>query len=105
MPWYPLLCKICNVEFEDFFSAHAPVPTLCTNPECQADGYIQRLIPDVVHGRVPLTGSDLKKSITKERNQMRDKINKDENLKANIVGESAYENHVVAQQKLKDTYK
>lgn len=105
MPFYPLLCKICNVEFEDFFSAHAPVPTLCTNPECGIDGYVQRLIPDVVHGRVPLTGRDLKASIKKETAALRNKVATNENVKANMVGEAKYQEHVVAMDKLKQTYK
>ena len=103
MPWYLHECLACNEEFEDLYGVTSPIPTLC--PNCGVDGQIKRLIPTIVYGRVPLTGSDLKKQITKERNQMRDKVNKDENLKANIVGESAYEKHITAQQKLKDTYK
>lgn len=105
MPFYDLLCKKCNVEFEDFFSAHAPVPTLCPNSECQADGYIQRLIPSVVHGRVPLAGQELKKQIKKDTASLRSKVAKDENVKANMVGEEKYQQHVVAMEKLKETYK
>lgn len=105
MPWYPMICHKCNVEFEDLFSAQAPVPTLCPNPECGADGYIQRLIPDVVYGRVPLTGQELKQQVKKDTAKLRSKVAKDENVKANMVGEEKYNQHVVAMDKLKDTYK
>lgn len=103
MPFYDHFCKNCNEIFEEFYSAKKDPPTICSL--CGVDGYVQRQIPDVVHGRVPLTGGELKKQITKERNQMHDKVNKNENLKANIIGEAAYEKHLTAQEKIKDTYK
>lgn len=105
MPFYDLICHRCNVEFEDFFSAHAPVPTLCPNPECGIDGYIQRLIPAIVYGRVPLTGQDLKKQIKKDTASLRREVATNENVKANMVGEAKYQEHVVAMDKLKQTYK
>jgi hypothetical protein len=105
MPFYDLKCLRCNVVFEDFFSATSPVPTLCTNPECGADGYIQRQIPDVVYGRVPLTGQDLKKQVKKDTAALRREVATNENAKANMVGEAAYEKHVVALEKRKDDHK
>jgi|SRR6266581_2288832 len=103
MPIYGHICLACNEEFEDIYSSKAPVPTLC--PNCGIDGQVKRQIPEVVHGRVPLSGQELKQQITKERNNMHAKVAKDENLRANIIGETAYEKHLTAQEKLKDTYK
>lgn len=103
MPWYEHECLACHKEFEDLYGTTAPIPTIC--PNCGVDGQIKRLIPSIVHGRVPLTGQDLKKQITKERNNMHTKVAKDENLRANIIGETVYEKHLTAQEKLKDTYK
>jgi len=103
MPFYTMLCHACNHEFEDFFSAKAPVPTLC--PNCNVDGYVQRLIPSIVYARVPLTGQDLKQQIKKEAAQIKAQVSTNENLRANIVGEQKYEQHVKATEKLKETYK
>lgn len=103
MPWYEHECLACHEEFEDLYSAQSPIPTLC--PNCGVDGQIKRLIPSIVYGRVPLTGGDLKRQIQKESAQIKNKVKNDENLRANIIGETVYEQHVSAQQKIKDTYK
>lgn len=103
MPFYDHFCKNCNEIFEDFYSAVTPPPTICQL--CGVDGYVQRQIPAVVYGRVPLTGGDLKRQIQKESAQIKNKVKSDENLRANIIGETAYEQHISAHQKIKDTYK
>ena len=103
MPWYEHECGACNKEFEDLYSAQTPVPTLC--PNCGVDGQVKRLIPAVVYGRVPLTGRELKQSIQKQSAQIKEKVRTNEDLRANIIGETKYEEHVQAQQKIKDTYK
>lgn len=103
MPNFSHLCHACKEEFDDLYSSHAPVPTLC--PLCGVDGQVQRVIPSVVHGRVPLTGSDLKRQVMKESKEIKSKVAKDENLRANIMGESKYEEVLTAQKKLNDTYK
>lgn len=103
MPFYDHKCFQCEGIFEEFYSAKNDPPTTCSL--CGVDGYVQRQIPDVVHGRVPLTGQELKKSITAARNNMHSKVAKNEDLRANIIGETAYEKHLTAQEKIKDTYK
>jgi putative FmdB family regulatory protein len=103
MPWYEHSCGNCNEEFEDLYSAQSPIPTLC--PNCGVDGQVKRLIPSIVHGRVPLTGHELKQQIKKDTASLRAKVATNENVKANIVGETKYNEHVVSMNKLKDTYK
>lgn len=103
MPFYDHLCSACGEVFEDFYSAKKDPPTICQL--CGVDGYVQRQIPDVVHGRVPLTGQELKQQIKKDTQSMRAKVSKNENVKANMVGEEKYNQHVIAMDKLKETYK
>lgn len=103
MPVYEHFCGNCNEEFEDIYSAQSPVLTLC--PLCGVDGKVKRQIPSIVHGRVPLTGQELKQQLKKDSVSIKNKIKKDENLKANIVGEQKYEQHVQAVEKLNATYK
>jgi len=103
MPWYPHECLACHEEFEDLYSAQSPIPTLC--PNCGVDGQIKRLIPSVTYGRVPLTGQDLKKQVKKDTAALRREIATNENAKANMVGEAAYEKHVKAIEKRKDDHK
>jgi putative FmdB family regulatory protein len=103
MPFYDHYCDACKEIFEDFYSAVKDPPTVCQL--CGVEGKVQRQIPAVVHGRVPLTGRELKQSIQKQSAQIKEKVRTNEDLRANIIGETAYEGHVQAQQKIKDTYK
>ncbi len=103
MPFYDHFCGNCGEIFEDFYSAKKDPPTVCQL--CGVEGKVQRQIPDVVYGRVPLTGQDLKKQVKKDTAALRKEVATNENAKANMVGETAYQKHVVAIEKRKDDYK
>jgi putative FmdB family regulatory protein len=103
MPFYDHLCEACNYEWEDFYSMTTNPPTIC--PSCNTEGKCKRLISDSYSVRVPLTGQELKEKIKKERKEIASKINKDENLKANVVGESAYHEHKLTEKTISDNLK
>ncbi len=103
MPDYEHECMACNQEFEQSYSIKANPPTLC--PLCGVEGQVKRLISSDITGKVLLSGTDLTSQMKKDRNKMRQKIKTDENAKANIVGESKYQESLVASQKIVDRYK
>jgi putative FmdB family regulatory protein len=103
MPFYDHLCEACNHEWEDFYSMTTNPPTLC--PSCNTEGKVKRLISDSYSVRVPATGRDLVDKIKKERQQITQNLKKDENAKANVVGESAYHEHKLSESRLSDNLK
>lgn len=100
MPFYDHFCSSCNQEFEEFYSVTKDPPTVCSL--CGSEGTVKRLISDVVMGTVKLEGRELKEHITKEREKIRHQVKKDENLRANIVGESKYNEILNNNKKIRD---
>jgi putative FmdB family regulatory protein len=94
MPTYEHLCKNCNKEFEDFYSIKAEPPNIC--PLCNAKGKVVRLI-SAVAGRVELGHAEFRQKAKEDATSLRREMRKNENLRANIVGETAYH-----QMKLRD---
>ncbi len=103
MPTYEHECNSCNGEFEDIYSIKADPPTLC--PLCGVDGQVKRVISGDIAGRVLLSGTDLTNQMKKDRNKMKQKIKTDENVRANLIGESKYQEHVVNSERIEDRYK
>jgi len=94
MPTYEHLCKACNKEFEDSYSIKADPPNIC--PLCNTKGKVTRLISSCA-GRVELGHQEFKAKVKEDRANLRREIRKNENLRANIIGETAYH-----QMKLRD---
>lgn len=88
MPEYLHFCNKCQQEFEDSYSIKADPPTLC--PLCGEEGGVKRLISSATAGKVVLEGNELKESIAKDREKLKREMRTNENLKANIVGESNF---------------
>jgi putative FmdB family regulatory protein len=87
MPTYEHLCHHCNYEWEDIYSMKTDAPTTC--PECKTEGQVKRLISGGSgKGIVEITGHDLKDKLKKEGQELKQAAMKDENLLANLVGDS-----------------
>jgi len=103
MPEYEHECTACNQEFELTYSIKADPPTLC--PLCGVDGHVKRLISSDIHGKVNLSGTDLTNQMKTDRNKMRQKVKTDEKVRANLVGESNYQEHVSNTERIENRYK
>ena len=84
MPCYEHMCKFCGHEWEDTYSIHDAVPTIC--PECKTEGQVKRLISGGGSVKVELTGKELIQQLWKEGKQIAKQARKDENLAANLYG-------------------
>lgn len=100
MPTYLHLCKNCNEEFEDFYSIREEPPTKC--PLCNVEGQVQRLVyGGSGRGIVELTGNELKEKLKQEGQELKRMAMKDENLRANLAGESNFERNTRQYEKLR----
>jgi putative FmdB family regulatory protein len=88
MPNYDHECYECGHIWEETYSIHTDPPTIC--PKC--GGKARRVILEAPVSGVKLEGRELKQYITDERKKIRSQIKTDEKLRANIMGETAYEN-------------
>lgn len=88
MPTYEHLCSACDSEFEDIYSINADPPTTC--PLCNVEGKVKRLISGTAKGIVELGPQELQAHILSERVRIKKEFNKNENLRANIIGEAKY---------------
>lgn len=106
MPFYDHQCGECGHEWEDFYSITKCVPGYPEEcPSCGAKGRVKRLLSANIGVSVPLTGAELKQSITKEREKIRSQVAKDEKLQANLMGEDKYHNTQVNASKICDDLK
>lgn len=106
MPFYDHKCGECGHEWEDFYSITKCVdgyPEEC--PACHAKGKVKRLLSANIRVSVTLSGSELKQSIINERAKIKKQISKDENLRANIMGEDNYHNTEVNVKKIGEELK
>jgi putative FmdB family regulatory protein len=84
MPTYEHKCEACQQEFEDTYSIHAAVPTVC--PLCNAEGQVKRLISGNVSANVELTGRELVQKLWKEGKDLARQARKDEKLARTLYG-------------------
>lgn len=84
MPTYEHECKACKHQWEETYSIHAAVPTVC--PECKIDGQVQRLISGGGGVKVELHGKELVQQLWKEGKQLAKEARKNETLAANLYG-------------------
>lgn len=85
MPTYLHECLKCTDEFEDFYSTTAQIPPC---PKC--GGEAKRLICGTTKGKVELTGADWAAKVKGDTQQLKRDMRTNENLRANLVGESRY---------------
>lgn len=88
MPYYDHECERCGYLWEEFYSMNADPPTEC--PKCK--GPAKRVILKCPMTKVALGRNELKQHIKEEEGKIRKQMKTDENLRANIMGETAYEN-------------
>jgi putative FmdB family regulatory protein len=84
MPTYEHKCFSCQQEFEDTYSIHAAVPTVC--PLCNVEGQVKRLISGNVSANVELTGRELVQKLWKEGKDLARQARKDEKLARSLYG-------------------
>ena len=102
MPTYEHVCEKCNFEWEDEYSIKANPPSVC--PECKEDGHVKRLISGGSgRGIVILRGHDLTQHIKNEGKRISQEAMKNENVRANIVGEEVYHQQCLENNKLTET--
>ena len=101
MPTYEHLCKACGHEWEDFYSIVKDPPTVC--PECEVEGEVKRLVSGGSgRGIVVLTGHDLNAHCKSEGKKLAHEAMKNENLRANLIGEERYHNQLLETSKVTD---
>ena len=84
MPCYPHICKKCNHEWEDTYSIHVPVPTIC--PNCNEEGFVQRQISVPGNVTVELTGRELVTKLWKEGKDLARQARTNEKLARSLYG-------------------
>ena len=87
MPIYEHKCDACSFEWEDIFKLSDPVPVEC--PSCKQAGQVKRLM-SMCAGRVELTGREHVQKLYAEGKKIKEEAKTNENLLANLVGESKY---------------
>lgn len=94
MTTYEHLCGACNFEWDQVYGMTEDPPTLC--PECNVDGQVKRLISGGSgRGIVRLTGHELKAHNRAEGKKIARMAMKDENLRANLIGEEKFHNQLL----------
>lgn len=89
MTTYEHAC-LCGYEWEAVYGMKEDPPTLC--PSCNQEGGVKRLISGGSgRGIVRLTGHDLNAKIKSDVAKDRVRLQKDENFRANFVGEKYHE--------------
>jgi putative FmdB family regulatory protein len=93
MPTYLYECKD-HGEFEEYHSISHLIEEC---PKCQAEGKevvqkVKRLICGTSKGIVELTGQDLVDKVKADAKQLQKDAAKNENIYANVLGESHYHN-------------
>lgn len=99
MPTYPHQCLECNYEWDEFYSINDPIPEFC--PQCGKTS-VKRLIGGGSgKGIVELTGHELTAKLKDDANKLKKEMQTNENLKANFVGESKFEQTKTYNEKVK----
>lgn len=90
MPTYEHFCtnESCKNQWEDFYSIKADPPKVC--PKCGLET-AERLISLGGKGTVELYGQDLVNKLKSDTQQLKKDMHKSENIYANMLGESKYQ--------------
>ncbi len=98
MPTYVHECQTCLYQWEDLFKMSEAVPEEC--PDCHEKGSVKRIPALCAPGKVELNQQDMKANIKAGAQQLRRDASKNENLQANLMGESNYQSLTKHQDKL-----
>ncbi len=90
MPNYEHVCTDteCNHEWEDTYSIKLDPPTIC--PKCLKET-AKRVIGYATPGKVELAGQDYIDSIKADAKKLKREMHTNENMYANMLGESKYQ--------------
>jgi putative FmdB family regulatory protein len=83
MPTYEHRCNQCSHKWEEIYSIHDSVPTLC--PSCKTEGFVQRLL-SLPMIKVELYGRELYSKLRAEGKQIAKEAEKNEKLAENLYG-------------------
>lgn len=98
MPIFEFECEECNFGWEDICTL-SELPTVC--PECQTENRVKKLISLPAPGKVELSGRELKDKLKIDTQKLKADAGKNENLLANLVGESKYEGNLKLEKQIK----
>lgn len=88
MPEYDHECYECQYAWQDIYSVNKEPPTIC--PKC--GGKARRVILSVPAVKMVLNRQEMQEYIKEERKKIKKQTEKDENFKANLMGEESYNN-------------
>jgi len=92
MPTYEHECtnESCKHEWEDFYSITADPPKIC--PKCNQETARRLVCGGSGRGVVELYGQDLVDKVKADAKSIQNTASKNENVYANLLGESRYHN-------------
>lgn len=90
MPTYEHICNddTCQHEWEDFYSMTASPPDTC--PKCQGKNVSRIVSGGSGRGIVEMSPSEFKATLGSQVGAMKRRAAKDENYRANLIGEKRY---------------
>jgi len=103
MPFYDHECKECGHIWEDFYSMVTDPPEEC--PECGFKSKTHRSAVNNISIRVTLKGNELKAKIKEDGQKLRRRAAKDENLRANLMGEEKHHKEELSNKEFGDNLK
>lgn len=99
MPFYDHQCTKCEHIWEDYFQIGEEVPEEC--PNCHEKNNIKRLLSLTSPGVVKLTGQEYKQKILADGKKLAKETKSNENLLANMVGETKYNQNQIKRDRAK----
>lgn len=100
MPVFEYECLKCQNEWEDLYLTKEELPTNC--PSCKSKR-IRKLISLTANGVVELTGHELTNKLNADAHKLVRESERNENLLANLVGETKYQNNLSLKKELSQT--
>jgi putative FmdB family regulatory protein len=97
MPLYDYRCKKCGYTFEVLHKIAESGPSEC--PKCN-HAEVGKII-SAVHGKVELSGHELKAKIKEDAKKLKMESMTNEKVRANLVGEDKYQANVVTDDKIR----
>jgi putative FmdB family regulatory protein len=95
--YFDFKCFECGYKFDELIGTNEADPTIC--PECKAEAV--KRIPSIGHCKMELSGQDLVDYTKRDAQRIKQEAHKNENIYANLVGESKYNEVVKASDKAK----
>lgn len=101
MPVYDYICENdnCEYEWDDLVDAANPAPTTC--PEC-GEETVRKVMSLCAPGRVELGRLEKRDKIKQDTAKLIQEASRNENLCANLVGESKFEENLALEKKVNE---